>query len=42
MAPDVHAALLEIVAKHGGHEPEAAAEYVQQLQRNRRYQRDVY
>jgi sulfite reductase (NADPH) flavoprotein alpha-component len=42
MAPDVHAALLEIVAKHGGHGPEAAAEYVQQLQRNRRYQRDVY
>jgi sulfite reductase (NADPH) flavoprotein alpha-component len=42
MASDVHAALLEIVARHGGHSHEAAAEYVQQLQRNRRYQRDVY
>ena len=42
MAPDVHAALLEIIARHGGQSPEAAAEYVQQLQRNRRYQRVVY
>jgi sulfite reductase (NADPH) flavoprotein alpha-component len=42
MAPDVHAALLEIIGRHGGQGQEAAAEYLQQLQRNRRYQRDVY
>ncbi len=42
MAPDVHAALVEIVELHGGHSKEAAAEYVRQLQREKRYQRDVY
>ncbi len=35
-------ALLEIIERHGGHNPTSAAEYLQQLQRNRRYQRDVY
>lgn len=42
MAPDVHAALLEIVQQHGGRSEESAAEYVKQLQRDKRYQRDVY
>jgi sulfite reductase (NADPH) flavoprotein alpha-component len=42
MAPDVHRALLEVVATHGGRGAEDAAEYVLQLQQSRRYQRDVY
>lgn len=42
MAPDVHAALTEIVAEHGGRSAEQAGEYLKQLQRDKRYQRDVY
>lgn len=42
MAPDVHQALLEIIGQHGNHSPEQAAEYLVELQRERRYQRDVY
>jgi sulfite reductase (NADPH) flavoprotein alpha-component len=42
MAPDVHRALLQIVERHGGHSAERATEYFSQLQRDRRYQRDVY
>lgn len=42
MAPDVHAALLRIVADHGALAEEQAAEYVLALQQQRRYQRDVY
>ncbi|WP_163647897.1 assimilatory sulfite reductase (NADPH) flavoprotein subunit [Modicisalibacter sp. 'Wilcox'] len=42
MAPDVHAALVEIVAEHGGRSAEQAGEYLKQLQRDKRYQRDVY
>ncbi len=42
MAPDVHQALIEIVAAGSGGSPEAASEYVSGLQRDRRYQRDVY
>jgi sulfite reductase (NADPH) flavoprotein alpha-component len=42
MAPDVHRALLDIVASHGARTEEDAAEYVLQLQQARRYQRDVY
>ena len=42
MAPDVHQALLTIVAQAGGHAPEAAEDYVRTLQRDGRYQRDVY
>ena len=42
MAPDVHAALTEIVAEHGGRSVEQAGEYLKQLQRDKRYQRDVY
>jgi sulfite reductase (NADPH) flavoprotein alpha-component len=42
MAPDVHEALLAIVAREGGMSREHAAEYVQRLQQEKRYQRDVY
>ena len=42
MAPDVEAALLEIIATHGGRTPEAAREYLSQLLAERRYARDVY
>ena len=42
MAPDVHAALLEIVAHHGGLDPEAAETCLRQLADERRYLRDVY
>jgi sulfite reductase (NADPH) flavoprotein alpha-component len=42
MAPDVHRALLEIIAAHGARSEDAAAEYLLQLQQERRYQRDVY
>jgi sulfite reductase (NADPH) flavoprotein alpha-component len=42
MARDVHAALLEIVAEHGGRDAEAAADYLNDLQSQGRYARDVY
>lgn len=42
MARDVNTALVDIVAEHGGLSPDAAAEYVKALQREKRYQRDVY
>ncbi|MFK0376467.1 assimilatory sulfite reductase (NADPH) flavoprotein subunit [Pandoraea sp. NPDC090278] len=42
MARDVHAALTDVIAEHGGLSQEAAAEYVKTLQREKRYQRDVY
>jgi sulfite reductase (NADPH) flavoprotein alpha-component len=42
MAPDVHAALVDIVATHGGVEREAAAERVESWLADGRYRRDVY
>lgn len=42
MGKDVHAALLDVVAEHGGLEAEATAEYLSGLQREGRYARDVY
>jgi sulfite reductase (NADPH) flavoprotein alpha-component len=42
MAPDVHAALLEVVATHGGRTAEQAREYVADLVAQKRYARDVY
>jgi sulfite reductase (NADPH) flavoprotein alpha-component len=42
MAPDVHAELLRIARRHGGLDAERADEYLTRLQRDRRYQRDVY
>lgn len=42
MAPDVHAALAEIAVEHGGIDRETADEYLNDLQRDRRYLLDVY
>ena len=42
MAKDVDVALHEIIAKQGGMTPEQAVEYVKQLKKDKRYQRDVY
>jgi sulfite reductase (NADPH) flavoprotein alpha-component len=42
MAPDVHAALVDVVREVGGKSAEAAAEYMDQLLSDRRYHRDVY
>jgi len=42
MAKDVDAALHEIIAQQGAMTTEQAAEYVKQLKKEKRYQRDVY
>jgi sulfite reductase (NADPH) flavoprotein alpha-component len=42
MAPDVHQALIEIISEQGRLARESAEEYVLNLQRDQRYQRDVY
>ena len=42
MAPDVHAALADIVAEHGGLDRDGATAYLSELQRDRRYRLDVY
>ncbi|HVW20680.1 MAG TPA: sulfite reductase subunit alpha [Opitutaceae bacterium] len=42
MAKDVDTALHDIVAERGGMGPEAAAAYVKQMKKDKRYQRDVY
>jgi sulfite reductase (NADPH) flavoprotein alpha-component len=42
MAPDVHAALVEIVATHGAMERDAAEAFLRRLADERRYLRDVY
>jgi sulfite reductase (NADPH) flavoprotein alpha-component len=42
MAPDVHAALVDVVSAHGGHDREAAEAYVRSLADDGRYLRDVY
>lgn len=42
MAKDVDQALHEIVAQQGGMDAAAAAEYVKQMKKDKRYQRDVY
>jgi len=42
MAHDVHTALIEIVQKEGGKSEDEAVAYVKQLQKDKRYQRDVY
>jgi len=42
MAKDVDAALHDMAARQGGLTPEQAAEYVKQLKKEKRYQRDVY
>ncbi|MCX8960356.1 NADPH-dependent assimilatory sulfite reductase flavoprotein subunit [Erwinia psidii] len=42
MAKDVEQALLDVVAEHGGMDPETADEFLSELRIERRYQRDVY
>ena len=42
MARDVHAALQTILQKEGGMSEDAAAAYLAEMQRQKRYQRDVY
>jgi sulfite reductase (NADPH) flavoprotein alpha-component len=42
MAKDVHQALHEVVEIGGGLAPDRAAEYVEKMKAERRYQRDVY
>jgi sulfite reductase alpha subunit-like flavoprotein len=42
MAPDVNAALVDIVATHGGLARDDADAYVRRLADERRYLRDVY
>lgn len=42
MATDVHAALLKIIEEQGNKTSEEAVAYIQELQQQKRYQRDVY
>ena len=42
MAKDVNQALIEIAVEQGGMSDEAAETWVKQLQKDKRYQRDVY
>ena len=42
MAPDVHAALAEVLVVHGGLDREGAEAYLRRLSDERRYLRDVY
>jgi sulfite reductase (NADPH) flavoprotein alpha-component len=42
MAADVDAALHQVIQKAGAKSPEQAADYVQKLRHEKRYQRDVY
>ncbi|MES1926398.1 assimilatory sulfite reductase (NADPH) flavoprotein subunit [Salinisphaera sp. T31B1] len=42
MAHDVHEALLALIGEHGGLDAEAAAAHLKQMQKDKRYQRDVY
>lgn len=42
MAHDVHNALIDIIEKEGGISRDQASEYLADMQKNKRYQRDVY
>lgn len=42
MARDVHAALLAVIAQHGGRSADDASDYLNTLQQQGRYARDVY
>ena len=42
MAKDVEQALLDIIASEGSMDADAAADYLDELRQEKRYQRDVY
>lgn len=42
MAPDVHEALLDVIVEAGGKRREDATDFLRELTRQKRYQRDVY
>jgi len=42
MAPDVNEALIDVVAHQGNKSRDDATEYLRDLAREKRYQRDVY
>jgi sulfite reductase (NADPH) flavoprotein alpha-component len=42
MAKDVDVALHDVIAQHGGMTAEQAVDYVKQMKKDKRYQRDVY
>ena len=42
MAKDVDVALHDIVAQQGGMDAAAATDYVKQMKKEKRYQKDVY
>ncbi|HZA13960.1 MAG TPA: assimilatory sulfite reductase (NADPH) flavoprotein subunit [Myxococcaceae bacterium] len=42
MAPDVHAALVDVISEHGHQSRENAEAYLEALRQQERYQRDVY
>jgi len=42
MAPDVHQALIDVIGDQRGVNPQSAEDYLRNLKRNGRYQRDVY
>ncbi|WP_439576165.1 sulfite reductase subunit alpha [Phreatobacter sp.] len=42
MAKDVEAALVEVIAAHGGHTTDAAIAYLREMKKASRYQTDVY
>jgi sulfite reductase (NADPH) flavoprotein alpha-component len=42
MAPDVHTALAEVIAEHGGVDSDGAEQYLSDLRRDHRYRLDVY
>jgi sulfite reductase (NADPH) flavoprotein alpha-component len=42
LAPDVHQTLAAILQEQGDMSPDAAEDHLRGLQRDRRYQRDVY
>lgn len=42
MAKDVDVALHDVIAQHGGMDADAAVDYVKQMKKDHRYQRDVY
>jgi sulfite reductase (NADPH) flavoprotein alpha-component len=42
MAPDVHKTLLEIISTYGKMDKEKAQKYIDELDKQNRYQRDVW